>query len=89
MAKLGKEILHFHQKYKDNPQIVRQHHRFLFDTTPAALGASSIDTQSAWLRSVKEAILVRKQYDINFANQQKANFKRFFTTRRGAPVHQK
>jgi hypothetical protein len=33
-AKLGKEILHFHQKYNDASHLVRQHHHCLFNTKP-------------------------------------------------------
>jgi hypothetical protein len=77
-GRLEKEILHLYQKYNDNPHIIRQIHRHLFDRTSDTLCASSVDTQAAWVRSVKEAILARKHYDSNAANRQKTQFRQFF-----------
>ncbi len=80
--RLEKEINYFSIKFQENQFLVLQRHRYLFDTTKGSLVRSTHDVQLAWLRSVKEAIEVRKQYDNAISAKQKDNFRKFFIVKR-------
>jgi hypothetical protein len=76
--KLEKEIIYFSSKFQENPFLVLQRHRYLFDTTKESLARSTHEVQLAWLRSVKEAIEVRKKHDSATSEKQKDKFRKFF-----------
>jgi hypothetical protein len=85
--KLKKEVLYFTTKFHENPFLILQWDKFLFNAPEEKLMASNYDMQSAWLRSVKEAIQVRKQHDEASTSAQQERFHNF-VIRRGHPSSQ-
>jgi hypothetical protein len=76
--KLEKQVRHWYEKYNDNPFIIIKRDQHLFDTYIERHLLLPIENQAAWLRSVKEAVLVRKQHDEHGANSRRAWFRSFF-----------
>jgi hypothetical protein len=76
--KLEKQIKYFYDAYNGNRYLNLSQHNHLFDKDLDHHVPSSHEQQAAWLRSVKEALLVRKQHDEQAAASQKKWFKNFF-----------
>jgi hypothetical protein len=81
-AKLKKEIEYFFTKFQEDKFLVQQQQRHLFDSTIDQLTTSTSDTQAAWLRSVKEAVLVQKRYAESMAATQRVKFREFFMVKK-------
>jgi hypothetical protein len=76
--KLEKQVRYFYTVYQDTPFIILRRDRYLFDNELEHHLLLSQEYQSAWLQSVKEAVLVRKQQDDQAASSRKQWFKDFF-----------
>ena len=76
--KLEKQANYFYNAYREDPFLILQRDRYLFNNELDQHLLLSHETQAAWIRSVKEAILVRKQHDDQAADSRKKWFKDFF-----------
>ncbi len=76
--KLEKQAKYFYTAYRENPFIILQRDRHLFNNELDQHLLLPHEHQAAWLRSVKEAILVRKQHDEQAESLRKQWFKDFF-----------
>jgi hypothetical protein len=65
-------------EYKENPFLILWRDNYLFDADIIKHLLLPMENQVAWLRSVKEAIQVRKRHDDHAANSRKEWFKSFF-----------
>jgi hypothetical protein len=85
-GKLKKEIIYFIREFQENPFLVLQKHQHLFDTEVERLTASTPDMQSAWLRSVKDAIQACKHHDDTNIEAQEARFRQCFIPKEKATL---
>jgi hypothetical protein len=76
--KLEKQVRYFYTSYDDNPFLILRRDSYLFDKDVEHHLLLPLEHQTAWLRSVKEAILVRKHHDELAASSRKQWFKDFF-----------
>ncbi len=76
--KLEKKIRHFYTVYHDNLFLILRGESYLFDKEFEHHLLLSQEHQAAWLRSVKEAILIRKQHENQAAASRQQWFKNFF-----------
>ncbi len=69
---------HLYTEYKANPFLILRRESYLSDADITKHLLLPMENQAAWLRSVKEAIQVRKHHDDCTANSRKEWFKSFF-----------
>jgi hypothetical protein len=71
-------VRYFYASYGDNPFLILRRDSYLFDRDVEHHLLLPIGHQTAWLRSAKEAVLVRKHHDDLAESSRKQWFKDFF-----------
>ncbi len=76
--KLETQARHLYAKYNENPFLILRRDSHLFNADINEHLLLPMENQAAWLRSVEEAIQVRKKHDDYAANSRRDWFRSFF-----------
>ncbi len=76
--KLETQARHLYAKHNENPFLILRRDSHLFNADINVHLLLPLENQAAWLRSVEEAIQVRKKHDDHAANSRRDWFRSFF-----------